>query len=329
MADAVDRKILHALQCAPRASFRRIGEAAGVSEQTAARRYHALRRSGVMRIAGLVSPAVYGQAQWVARIRCLPHRLGPFADSLARRPDITYANLTSGGSEVMCIIRSPIDSQREELLLRRLPSSASVTDATIELLLHPFDVAGTAGWTGYGAELDSEQVRRLVGDRPPPLVEPVLPPTDEDAPLLAALAEDGRATHARLATLTGWSKARVTRRLQTLERSGTLIYEVDLLPERLGYHLNATLWLRVAPAQLQRIGEELAQHDEVAFAGATSGHHNIMAIVICRSAEDLYRYLTTRIATVAGINSYEVSVRVRRLKQAASLVSHGRLIALT
>lgn len=105
--DDVDRKILHALQCAPRAPFRRIGEVTGVSEQTAARRYHALRRSGVMRVIGLVNPAVYGQAHWVARIRSRPDRVGPLADSLAKRPDIAYANLASGGSEIICMIRSP------------------------------------------------------------------------------------------------------------------------------------------------------------------------------------------------------------------------------
>ncbi|MDV9174219.1 AsnC family protein, partial [Streptomyces sp. W16] len=63
MTDAVDGKILRAVQCAPRASFRLIGEVAGVSEQTAARRFHALRRAGVMRVVGLIDPAVHGDAR--------------------------------------------------------------------------------------------------------------------------------------------------------------------------------------------------------------------------------------------------------------------------
>src|SRR5690242_12821137 len=104
MADDIDMKILHSLQCAPRAPFRLIGEVIGVSEQTAARRYHALHRSGVVRVVGMVNPAVYGQAQWVARIRCRPDRVGPLADALARRPDIAYANIASGGSEIICVI---------------------------------------------------------------------------------------------------------------------------------------------------------------------------------------------------------------------------------
>lgn len=118
----------------------------------------------------------------------------------------------------------------------------------------------------------------------------------------------------------------MARRLESLETSGTLSYDIDLLPELLGHHLNATLWLRVAPAHLERTGHEIAGHDEVAFAGATSGEHNVMAIVICRDAEEFYRYLTTRLATTSGVDAYGVSIRTRRLKQAASLISHGRLV---
>ncbi|POX58066.1 AsnC family transcriptional regulator [Streptomyces sp. Ru62] len=334
MLSPVDARILHALQCAPRAPFRRIGEVVGVSEQSVARRYQALRRDGVLRVVGLVDPAVHGRAQWVARIRCHPDRVEPLAESLARRPDIAYANLASGGSEIICTIRAPFgtgpDGHGGDALLRRLPRSAAVLDITIDLLIHPFlepaDPVGTADWTGYGPGLTPEERRRLTGDRPPPPAGPLLTPTDADAPLLAALAEDGRTTHTRLAQRTGWSVARVARRLAALESSGTLLYDVDLLPERLGHHLNATLWLRVAPARLRAVGRELAGHPEIAFAGAISGRHNLMLSVISRDPEDFYRYLTTRLAPLPGIDAYEVSIRVRRLKQAASLIAHGRLI---
>ncbi|MET7683141.1 AsnC family transcriptional regulator [Streptomyces sp. NPDC005423] len=326
MVDKVDARILRALQCSPRASFRLVGEVAGVSEQTAARRFQALRRAGVLRVVGLVDPAVYGESRWVARIRCRPDRAGPLADALARRPDISYAGLASGGSEIICVISAPVHVQRDDLLLRRLPKSASVLDMSIDLLIHPFSGPGTDDWTGYGGDLTPAQIRRLVDDRPPAPVGPPVPLTDEDTPLLDALAEDGRATHTRLAEVTGWSKARLARRLEALESSGALIYDVDLLSERLGYTLDAHLWLRVAPARVQQVGEQLARHDEVAFAGAISGDSNVLVAVICRDTADFYRYLTTRVAAVPGIDGYGVSINVHRLKQAASLISRGRLV---
>jgi DNA-binding Lrp family transcriptional regulator len=326
MLDIVDRKILRALQCAPRLPFRRIGEVAGVSEQTAARRYQALRRSGTLRVLGLVNPRVYGSAQWVARVRCRPDRAGPLADALARRPDISYAHLASGGSEIFCVIRSPLDTARDDALFRQLPKSASVLDVSIDLLLHEYGAPGTAEWTGYGESLDAEQVRLLTAERPPPAAAPPPPPAEEDAPLLDALAEDGRTTHTRLADRTGWSSARVARRLEALESSGTLEYEVELLPEHLGYPLNATVWLRVAPAHLERVGEEFARHEEVPFVGAVTGEYNLLVSVVTRDPDDFYRYLTTRVAATSGIDGYSVSMRARPLKKAASLISRGRLV---
>ncbi|MFI6402014.1 Lrp/AsnC family transcriptional regulator [Streptomyces sp. NPDC050548] len=326
MTDAVDGKILRALQCAPRASFRLVGEVAGVSEQTAARRFHALRRAGVMRVVGLVDPAVHGDARWVARIRCRPDRVGPLADVLTRRPDIAYAGLASGGSEIICIITAPVHVPRDDVLLRQLPRSAAVLDVSIDLLIHSFGTSGVSDWTGYGGHLTPDQIRHLVGDRPPAPAGPPVRLTDEDTPLLDALAEDGRATHTQLADVTGWSTARVARRLDALETSGVLAYDVELLSARLGFALSATLWLRVAPVHLARAGEELAGHDEVAFAAAISGDSNVMAIVVCRDTEDLYRYLTTKVAAVPGIDGYGVSIRVHTLKQATSLISRGRLV---
>ncbi|MFG2968773.1 Lrp/AsnC family transcriptional regulator [Streptomyces sp. NPDC048288] len=329
MFDHVDRKILRALQCAPRLPFRRIGEVAGVSEQTAARRYQALRRSGTLRVLGLVNPRVYGSAQWVARIRCRPDRVGPLADALARHPDIAYAHLASAGSEIFCVIRAPLDTERDDFLFRQLPRSGSVLDVSIDLLLHEYGAPGTAEWTGYGDSLDAEQVRRLTAERPSPAATPPPAPTPEDAPLLDALAQDGRATHTRLAELTGWSLSRVARRLESLESSGTLEYEVELLPENLGHPLNATLWLRVAPALLERVGEEFAGHEEVPFAGAVTGEYNVMVSVVTRDPDDFYRYLTTRVAATPGIDAYSVSMRVRPLKKAVSLISRGRLVPVT
>ncbi|MFB7472910.1 Lrp/AsnC family transcriptional regulator [Kitasatospora sp. NPDC056184] len=325
MPDELDHRIIHGLHCAPRVSFRRLSEVVGASEQTVARRYNALRRDGVLRVVGLSNAAADGRAEWVARLRCRPDSVGPLADSLARRPEVAYAGIASGGSEIICMIRSPAGTARDDVLLRRLPKAAAVLDFSLDLLVHTFGSHGPAGWTGRESSLTDDQVRRLTEDRPTPTGRP-LPPPDEDRPLLEALAEDGRASHTRLAEATGWSKPRVARRLEALEAAGSLVYDVDTLPERLGYELNATLWLQVALPRLHEVGEELGRHEECAFAAATSGKHNIMAIVICKDTPDFYRYLSSRVARIEGINGYEISVRVRRLKQAASLIHRGRLI---
>lgn len=327
MIDALDAQILHALQLSPRASFRKIGAIVGATEQTVARRYHGLRRDGVLRIVGVINPQVYGDAEWQARIRARPDRILQLADALARRPDIAYASILSGGSELVCIIRAPIAADREHIVLQQLPRAAAVLDISIDLVLHSFGQPATAPWTGYGNKLGTEQVRQLLSTSTSDAqTDPLIAPTAADRPLLDALAEDGRASYAHLAKRTGWSVARVTRRITALENSRSLFYDIDLLPERLGYHITAMIWLTATPQHLPHVGERLAAHDEIAYVGAISGRNNLMAIAICRDVEDLYRYLTKQLGAVDNVASYEVSIRRQLLKHSASVVALGRLI---
>lgn len=343
--DTVDHTILRALQVHPRAPFRLLGDTAGVSEQTAARRYQAMRRAGVVRVVGVPTPDA--DTEWIARLRCRPDRVDDLARALIRRPDIAYAHIASGGTEIICVIRAPIGHADDHVLLRELPKNTSVLDVSIELILHAFTGGSEFRWTGFGGDLDDEARAVLTDARSalsgsadpsapdPSAIDPSAidstggadgPVRSEDRALVDALSDDGRLSHRRLAEVTGTTVGRVSRRLHALERCGALAYDVELLPERLGFALSATVWLRVAPTALEEVGVALAGHEEVSFAAAISGDHNVMVSVICRDTADFYRYLSTRLATIPGVDGYSVSVRARRLKQATSVVMQGRLV---
>lgn len=323
MLAPLDGQILHALQLSPRASFRRIGAVVGVPEQTVARRYRTLRQAGALRVVGLVNPRVYGECQWIVRVRTKPEDLPRVAEALARRPEVTHANVLSGWTEVVCVVRAPLGDSADGLL-HRLPRTSAVLGVDVDLVLHVFGEA-TAVWTGYGHTLDAGQRAALADGSVVAAAVPVVPAA-EDQPLLEALAADGRAAHAQLAERTGWSPARVKRRITALEASATLTYDVDVLPERLGFSVHAMIWLQMPPRHLIHVARELLSHSEIASVIAVSGPSNLMVVVIARDVEDLYRYVTTRLGTVDHIESYRVSIRTRRIKQAGSVVSQGRLV---
>ncbi|MET0452963.1 MAG: Lrp/AsnC family transcriptional regulator [Mycobacterium sp.] len=325
MIDELDGKIIHALQISPRASFRLIADTIDAPEQTVARRYHRLRRDGALRVVGLLDPRVHGDAQWVVRVHAKPDDIPRLAEALVRRPEVTHANILSGWTELVCVIRAPL-AEGSEGLLQRLPRTTSVLDLDIDLVLHTFGEAGTEPWTAYGHNLTAAQTRLLVPPEPTGHTAGPLVPDDEDQALFDALAVDGRAPHARLAEHTGWSTPRVTRRLAALEAGGALTYDVDILPQRLGFDVNAMIWLTTAPPHLDGVGQQIAAHAEIASVAAISGRNNLMAIAICRDVDHLYRYLSGKFATVAHVQTYDLSIRTQRLKQTASLISHGRLI---
>lgn len=326
MLDTLDSHILHALHVAPRAPFRLVGEVVGASEQTVARRYRTMRRTGTVRVVGLVNPAVQGRVASVVRISLRPDRIDACAEALTRLPEVSYAHISFGGSEIVCSMATPHEGRMPEVL-RQLARTPGVLDVDSRMTLHAYSRPG-ADWSGLGPSLPEGSVRLLREQHPRTAPQgPPVEPHEGDAALLAALAEDGRASQATLADRTGWTTGRVARRLEVLERSGTLFYDVDLALEKLGHPFSAALWLTTSPARLHETGSTVAALPRVVFACATTGAQNLMAIVMCTDTADFYDWLSTRLATVPGVTGYSISVRLRTLKEAASLVHQGRLVA--
>jgi len=317
--DELDRGLVHALEIDGRAPFGRVAEVLGVSDQTVARRYRRLRTAGVLRVVGSVDFLRLGYTSWAIRMRCAPDAAGPIAAALARRPETSWVHLLSGGTEIACGVLTRTADERDTLLLQRLPRTGRVSLVTAHSMLHLF-VGGRVSWPGATTTLTDEQVERL---RPDPLPAPDGEPVildDGDRALLAALSVDGRTGHAELAGVTGWSESTVRRRMDRLLGSGALFYDVDIPPAALGYQVEARLWMSVRPAELASVGRALRGHVEISFAAATTGPTNLMAGIVCRDDQALYRYLTERIGALQGVERMETAPVIRTVKRAGTVL---------
>jgi DNA-binding Lrp family transcriptional regulator len=315
--DAVDRGLLHALQVDPRLPFNRIGEVLGVSDQTVARRYRRLRASGTLRMVALPNPWQIGHSPWFVRLRCVPSSAAEIAAALAQRPDTAWVHLLSGGAEIDATVL-PRDRDNEALLLQRVARTSRVVAVAAHAMLHIF----TGSRTDVQAPvLSADQVAALRPERPgwPADLEPTALDSTDQA-LLDVLGRDARASHADLARATGWSESAVRRRLDWLLRTGLLFFQVDVDPKRLGLRTEARLWITVAPAKLDEVGEAISYHPEVPFVAATTGPTNLVASVYTRGPADLYHYLTGRLGALDGVQHVETSPIVRTLKRAGSPV---------
>ena len=58
---------------------------------------------------------------------------------------------------------------------------------------------------------------------------------------------------------------------------------------------------------------------------AITGACNLIAAVICRDTEALYRYVTIRIGAAPGVRQLEISPILRRVKQAGTWMDGPRL----
>ncbi|WP_261574600.1 Lrp/AsnC family transcriptional regulator [Frankia gtarii] len=317
-SDRLDRQIMHALQVDGRAPFARIGEVLGVSDQTVARRYARLRGTGTLRVLGLVDPLRIGLTAWLVRVRCTPDAAASVGEALARRTDTRWVSLISGGTEISCIVQGAAPGQDDTLLLQQLPRTPRVVQVTAHALLHVFFGRDLSPLTRTGPLGPAQTAALTPPDAPARrLTETTEDPVRlgrDDQRLLDALAVDGRTSAAELATATGWSQTTVRRRLSELRSSGALYYDLDFDHATMLGHLRASLWLEVEPARLAEVGAALAEHEEVAFAGATTGTANLYAAVVCRDAGALYRYLTGPVAAIPGIRRLETAPIHRTLK---------------
>lgn len=314
MLDEIDRAVIHALQIDGRAPYSRIGEVLEVSTQTVARRYNRLRAEAGLRVAGLPDPQQAGRSQWFVRLTATPQAAQDLAGALARRPDTSWIKLASGGTEIMAIVHTT-PSDGNALLLHDIPRTAGITSVSAQHLLHLY-VGGPTAWRGRAKSLTPEQEMTL--RRATSALSGQARPLDAgDAKLLTALGEDGRATLADLAVRTGWSAATVARRLDELQHTGALFFDVDVDPAALGATTSAMLWLSVPPAHLDAVARALAEHDELAFVAATTGRTNLVTQVLCPNPAALHTYLTERLGAIDHITALETVPILRTVKAAA------------
>jgi DNA-binding Lrp family transcriptional regulator len=316
--DRVDRQIIHCLQRDGRASFRRIAEVLDVSEQTVARRYRALHAAGTLRV--LVLPSA--RESWFVRIRCRPDSADALADALAARDDVAWVSVTAGGGELICGTYTDPKSEHRSVLLDRLPRTHQVLSFTGHAMLR-IHAGGDAEWLAFDDPLTPAQIERL-GPGP---ARNGLPPRirDDDGPLVAELARDGRAGVVALARATGWPPSRVSSRLDALLGSGAVHIEVDMAVGHFGFHALAYVFLTVPPGELEAAGRALSAHPETAFAAAVTGAANLLAVVNCRNTDELYAYVTTKVGALPAVRQAEVVPVLRTVKQAATLLRGGRL----
>jgi len=321
-----DLRLIRALQLAPRAGFSKLAGVIGIHERTAARRYRRLRRMGTVRIFGMVNPMAVGHQFWQVRVRCRPDGSESLAEALASRDDVAWVAVAAAGAQVSFSVRSLSTERRDRLLTRLLPQSAHVLDIDAAVVLHVFLGLSSRGWSELDGQLTPEEIARLTdGDVPEPDPTPVAF-EPYDFAMLDVLAADGRATTARLAEAAGITEGRAARRLARLIRTRTLVIDVDLAHEALGYTTWAQIYFTVTPARLPQVGEALARLPEVGFVAAMSGRENLIASVACRDLTHLYQFTTEDAGILDGIVSTEVVLFARIVKQSGGRLAGGRLV---
>ncbi|GHA05632.1 hypothetical protein GCM10010329_30130 [Streptomyces spiroverticillatus] len=305
--DDLDRRIVAALQVDGRASWRRIAQALDEPERTVARRGTQLLGSGQVTVAGLVPR---GETV-IVRLSCRPESVREAAVAVARREDTVFGYALAGPVDCVAEVQCPPE-QLSRFMLEEVPGVPGLVSSQVSPVLRYFRTVHD--WRP--GILGADETAAL--DRFPSAAEGVGVPDVEIGPeeraILRALAVDGRRTHEELAAVAGVSEATARRRVEALSRSGMVNIRASVEPALLGLPVEAMLWIRTRPDEVEAVGRLLAKSPLVRYAAVVMGEHQLLVDVTHPSREALYEYLTTApwVSRVEAVQSHLVVEAFKR-----------------
>ncbi|TXI51584.1 MAG: Lrp/AsnC family transcriptional regulator [Lysobacter sp.] len=139
-----------------------------------------------------------------------------------------------------------------------------------------------------------------------------------DLQLLAELQRSGRLTNAELAERVHLSPSACLRRVQRLERDGTIAgYRAEVDPERLGLGLQAFVRVQLRQhdaASIAAFAALVDAWDEVVACHALTGDMDYLLQVVVRDLDHFSRFLLDRLLNQAGVADVNSSFVLRTVK---------------
>jgi len=128
---------------------------------------------------------------------------------------------------------------------------------------------------------------------------------DVDRRLLRILQADGRASYATMAPEAGLSAPAVRLRVQRLVDAGVLQVVGVTDPMALGFGVMAMVGVQTR-GDVRVIADAVGALPNVVYLVLTSGEHDLLVEVVCRSAEELLEVVNDRLRAIEGVVSTRV-----------------------
>ena len=143
----------------------------------------------------------------------------------------------------------------------------------------------------------------------------MLQPDELDRQIIRLLRADGRRSNREIARRLEVPEATIRYRVRRLIESGILKITASVDPEHLGYALTAMISVQVEPERISQASEEIAAMPEVMWTAITAGAHDVMLMASFRNQDEMFDFLTNKLARVPGTMRTETSVALRVLKK--------------
>ncbi|WP_460816635.1 Lrp/AsnC family transcriptional regulator [Microbacterium petrolearium] len=311
--DELDRKIVVALQHDGRASWTSVAAFAGGSVSTVARRGQQLISAGIVTVGAIPTLGSEGPVQsFIVRINTTPGQQARVAERLIRSPYVRFLTLVTGKHDIVAEVVVPSDRGQIPHSMMELQQTEGIERWRSDLLTHTYKVSFDWGRQLYEQDASPTPPDHLMP--PPNTCEPAH--FDEvDRVILAELRHDGRATFQALGQKLGMSESSVRRRVDRMRADGCLTIVTSVPSFALGMGAETWIQLRVEPARINEVAEQLGRHVAVRFLAAGLDENSLFCEVILPSTERLHDFVADTMGKLPGVRGWSAYMELVFLKR--------------
>lgn len=280
--DRIDRRLLHALQIEPRATWSELAPVVGVDAATLGRRWERLRANGVAWVTGHSTRGMVA----LVEIECAPASLEAAADALSRDAHMYVLDDTSGARDLLATIRGDnLGSLAEHIAttMARIPGiRAARTHLVTDVLID--------GGSWRLRELTEEESERVPRPRPPRARAPRSVGAEVRAAILQEVWLDGRVSVSAIAQRHELSAQRIADGLAVLRETGELVFRADIAREVSAWPIYAWYFVEAPARTIEAARQAIAAVPEIRLAVTASSRYNLILAVWLRRLADVNRF---------------------------------------
>ncbi len=132
---------------------------------------------------------------------------------------------------------------------------------------------------------------------------------DLDKQIADLLAKDGRMTSTDIARTIGHITERSVRyRIDRLRRNGVIEICAVPIPYKLGYVVNADVFIVVDPGKAVMVAKKIAEYENVPYVACSTGSNDISVQVIARDNAELFDFVNDVLGQIDGVRKTTTSV---------------------